>query len=205
MTLDIFLLLLAGLFFLVGGGELLVRGASKLASTLGIAPIVIGLTVVAFGTSTPELAVSLKAAFLGNADIALSNVVGSNIFNMLFILGLSALISPLVIHSQMISREVPIVIGISFMVGIFALGGTINRVEGVVLFLGILIYTTWLVVEAKKNKQENRELEIESEKEFGNLKKNRSSLFFSVGLVAVGLGFVIKSLNHQLCWGTCVV
>jgi cation:H+ antiporter len=205
MTLDIFLLLLAGLFFLVGGGELLVRGASKLASTLGIAPIVIGLTVVAFGTSTPELAVSLKAAFLGNADIALSNVVGSNIFNMLFILGLSALISPLVIHSQMISREVPIVIGISFMVGIFALGGTINRVEGVVLFLGILIYTTWLVVEAKKNKQENRELEIESEKEFGNLKKNRSSLFFSVGLVAVGLGFVIKSLNPQLCWGTCVV
>ncbi len=187
----IFLLLSGGLILLVGGGELLVRGASKLASALGVAPIIIGLTVVAFGTSTPELAVSLRAALSGNADIAVSNVVGSNIFNVLFILGVSALISPLVIHSQMIAREVPIMIGTSILLGIFALGGTISLIEGLLLFIGIVGYTGWLVVEARKKKRENRELELESEKEFLHLKKDKSPLALSLVFVVIGLGLVM--------------
>lgn len=191
MNSEIFLLLLGGLAFLVAGGELLVRGASRLAAALGVAPIVIGLTVVAFGTSTPELAVSLKAALSGNADISVSNVVGSNIFNVLFILGLSALISPLVIHSQMIAREVPIMIAISVLLALFALGGTIQRWEGLVLFIGIIAYTAWLVIEAKKKRQENRELEKESEQEYGSLQTQKKSLVSSIALVVVGLGIVM--------------
>ncbi|MDP4638885.1 MAG: sodium:calcium antiporter, partial [Verrucomicrobiales bacterium] len=97
MTLPIFLFLLAGLVFLIWGAELLVRGASRIATAVGISPLVVGLTVVAFGTSSPELAVSVMSAFKGQADLAIGNVVGSNIFNILLILGISSVIVPLVV------------------------------------------------------------------------------------------------------------
>ena len=100
------LTLLLGITMLLAGGALLVRGASDLAARFGISPLVIGLTVVAFGTSAPELAVSLRAAVGGRADIALGNVVGSNIFNVLLILGLSALITPLVVAERLVRRRV---------------------------------------------------------------------------------------------------
>ena len=172
-------------------GELLVRGASQLAVSLGVAPIVIGLTVVAFGTSTPELAVPLNAALSGNADISVSNVVGSNIFNVLFILGLSAIVRPLVVHSQMIAREVPIMIAASVLLALFSLGGSIQRWEGIVLFGAIIIYTTWLVIEAKKKKNENQELEKEFNQEFGGPKTQKKSLFSSIAFFAVGLGIIM--------------
>ena len=109
MTTSIFLIL-GGLIVLVLGGELLVRGASRLAALAGVSPLISGLTVVAFGTSAPELAVSVKASFGGQADIAVGNVVGSSIFNILFILGISAIISPLVVSSQLVRIDVPIMI-----------------------------------------------------------------------------------------------
>ncbi len=95
---------LSGLVALIVGAELLVRGASRLALSFGISPLVVGLTIVAFGTSSPELAVSVGAALEGRTDIAVGNVVGSNIFNVLFILGLSALITPLVVNAQIIRQ-----------------------------------------------------------------------------------------------------
>jgi len=101
-----------GLATLVGGAELLVRGASRLSLSFGISPLVVGLTVVAFGTSAPELAVSVQSAMTDRADIALGNVVGSNIMNILLILGASALIVPLVVASQLIRQEVPVMIGL---------------------------------------------------------------------------------------------
>src|SRR5512134_3823688 len=104
-----------GLAALVAGAEALVRGASRIALSLGISPLVVGLTIVAIGTSSPEVAVSVGAALSGNTDIAVGNVVGSNIFNVLFILGASALIAPLVVHSQLIRQEVPIMIGASLL------------------------------------------------------------------------------------------
>lgn len=193
MTLEVFFLLVAGFVFLIAGGEGLVRGASKLATVLGVPPIVVGLTVVAFGTSAPELAVSLKATFSGNADIAVANVVGSNIFNLLFILGASALISPLVIHSQMIRREVPLMIGVSAIVyGMSMLDQRISVVEGGMLALGIFLYTGWIVFEALKNRKENLELQKESEKEFG--KKEASTtrvILLSLALVVGGLGVIM--------------
>ncbi len=181
--------LILGLVGLVGGGDLLVRGASKLAAVLGIPPIIIGLTVVAFGTSTPELAVSLKAAFGGNADIVISNVVGSNIFNVLLILGLSALVSPLVIHSQMIRREVPLMIAFSTLLYAMSWNSSIAQWEGAVLCVLIIAYTVWLIYEARQNRKENAELVKESEQEYGALKKN--SILLPLLFVAIGLGLVM--------------
>ncbi len=102
-----------GFLLLVGGGELLVRGAATLAGAFKISPLVIGLTVVAFGTSAPELGVSLQAALTGNPDVAVGNVVGSNIINVLLILGVSALVTPLVVSSQLIRLDVPLMIAAS--------------------------------------------------------------------------------------------
>jgi cation:H+ antiporter len=146
MTLILFL---AGLVLLISGADLLVRGASRLSLSLGIAPLVVGLTVVAFGTSAPELAVSIKGALDGQTDIALGNVVGSNIFNILLILGLSALISPLVVDRQLIRQEVPIVIGLSLLVGAMAMDLRLSFAEGAVLAAIIAGYTLLLYVQGK--------------------------------------------------------
>jgi cation:H+ antiporter len=134
------LLLAIGLVLLTGGAESLVRGASGIAARLGIPPLIVGLTVVAFGTSAPELAVSVAAAWSGQADVALGNVIGSNIFNVLFILGLSALIVPLAIGSQLIRVDVPLMIGASILTLVFALDGHIGRLDGAILFTGLLFY-----------------------------------------------------------------
>ena len=147
------LLFLAGLAALVAGANLLVRGASKLALSLGISPLVVGLTVVAFGTSAPEMAVSVGAVLDGQTDIALGNVVGSNIFNVLFILGASALIVPLVVHVQLIRQEVPIMIGVSLLLLTLALDGRLGLFDGALLF-GLLIgYTVFLVVQSRRETQ----------------------------------------------------
>ncbi len=130
-----------GLVVLIIGAEQFVRGASRLAKSAGISPLVIGLTVVAYGTSAPELAVSIQAGLAGSPDIAVGNVVGSNIFNVLFILGVSALVAPLVVLRQLIRWDVPIMIGVSFLLLVLAMDGRIGRWEGVFLFLGGVAYT----------------------------------------------------------------
>src|SRR5512142_1324040 len=113
MTLMSLLLIAAGLGLLIAGGEILVRGASGLAAAAGISRLVIGLTIVAFGTSAPEMLVSVYASVTGNPDIAVANVVGSNIFNVLFILGLCALLRALVVAPQILRQDVPLLIAVS--------------------------------------------------------------------------------------------
>jgi cation:H+ antiporter len=144
---------IAGLAALVAGAELLVRGAAKLALAIGISPLVVGLTVVAFGTSAPELAVSVGAALDGRADIAVGNVVGSNIFNVLLILGAAALIAPLVVQAQLIRQEVPVMIGASMLMALLVLDGTLGRLEAAVLFALLLGYTGFLVIQSRKQTQ----------------------------------------------------
>ena len=142
-------LFIAGLVGLVAGAELLVRGASKLALSFGLSPLVVGLTVVAFGTSAPEVAVSVGAALSGQTDLAVGNVVGSNIFNVLFILGLSALITPLVVDRQLIRQEVPIMIGVSVLLVVMALDGRLGLGDSALL-LGLMIgYTIFLVRQSR--------------------------------------------------------
>jgi cation:H+ antiporter len=140
-----FLLFFVGLALLVVGAELLVRGASRLGSSLGVAPLVIGLTVVAWATTAPELAVNIQATTQGVPGVALGNVVGSNIFNILVILGLSALVAPLIVVRQIVRREVPLMIGASSLLLILSLDSNINRIDGLIFVTGMAGYTGWSI------------------------------------------------------------
>lgn len=144
------LLLCSGLALLVLGAEVLVRGASGLAVRFGVRPLVVGLTVVAFGTSSPELAVSLQAIWNGQPDVAIGNVVGSNTFNVLFILGVSSLIVPLTVDQKLVRVDVPIMIGASVILWLMALDGRIGRVEGAMLLAGIAAYTAGAIRSARR-------------------------------------------------------
>lgn len=136
-----FLLFLAGLGLLIGGAEVLVRGASRLASLAGLSHLVIGLTVVAYGTSAPELAVGLQGVLSGREDLALGNIIGSNIFNVLFILGASALAAPLLVSAQLVRLDVPIMLGSSLLVWALAADGRVGRWDGLLLLLLAAGYT----------------------------------------------------------------
>lgn len=144
------IMFIGGLALLVLGANLLVRGASKLALSFGISPLVVGLTIVAFGTSAPEVAVSVGAVLDGRTDIAIGNVVGSNIFNVLFILGASALIAPLIVNIQLIRQEVPIMIGASLLLLALGLDGRLSVIDGGILFTLLLAYTVFLVVQSRR-------------------------------------------------------
>lgn len=143
----------AGLVALVAGAELLVRGASRLALALGISPLVVGLTVVAFGTSAPEMAVSVGAALDGRTDMALGNVVGSNIANVLLILGLSALIVPLAVHRQVIRQEVPVMLAATFLLLGLAQWGRIPWWAGGLLVGLLVAYTAFLVLQSRRSER----------------------------------------------------
>jgi cation:H+ antiporter len=146
-----------GLGALVAGAESLVRGASKIALSLGISPLVVGLTIVAMGTSSPEIAVSVGAVMNGTTDIAVGNVVGSNVFNVLFILGVSALITPLVVHSQIIRQEVPIMIGASVILAVMVMDGSLSRGESALLLALLVAYMVFLVRQSRAETVEIRE------------------------------------------------
>jgi cation:H+ antiporter len=134
------LLIAVGLVLLAGGAELLVRGAAGLAARLGISPLVVGLTVVAFATSAPELAVTVVAAVEGTGDLALGNVVGSNVFNVLAILGVSALVAPLAVDPKLLRLDIPLMIAVSVVAGLLALDGRVGRVDGALLLAGLIAY-----------------------------------------------------------------
>jgi len=151
----VFIMIFIGLAALTVGAELLVRGASGMARAIGLPSLIIGLTVVAYGTSAPEFAVSMKAGLSGQADIALGNVVGSNIFNVLFILGVSALVLPLSVSSQLVRLDVPVMIGVSVLTWLFAADGKVARWEGIVLIMGLMAYTAFLVYTGMKTSAGN--------------------------------------------------
>ncbi|MEP2370265.1 MAG: calcium/sodium antiporter [Ilumatobacter sp.] len=144
------LMLVAGLILLVVGAEGLVRGASRIALSAGISPLVVGLTIVAFGTSSPETAVSVSAVRRGASDIAIGNVVGSNIFNILLIVGVCALVLPLVISWRLVRLEVPLMIGMSVLLWVFASDGELDRWEAAILFAGVVGYTVWAIRASRK-------------------------------------------------------
>ncbi len=186
----VILILILGLAVLTIGAELLVRSASKLAVAVGISPLVIGLTVVAFGTSAPELVVSIQSALSGQPDVAIGNVVGSNIFNVLFILGISALIVPLVVSQQLIRFDVPLMVGLSLAVLLFAYDGRIGRLDGLLLTAGLISYTLWAIWKSRK---EQADIKAEYEAEFG-VEEKASGLhrtLLNVALLIAGLGLLV--------------
>jgi cation:H+ antiporter len=150
MDLLTLLLFACGFVALIGGAECMVRGASSLALAVGISPLVVGLTVVAFGTSAPELGVSVMSAYSGQAGIAIGNVVGSNICNVLLILGLSALAAPLVVCRQLLLIEGPLVLGVSLLAWALALDGAVGRLDGTMLFSIVLVYTVWAIRRSRR-------------------------------------------------------
>ncbi len=155
-----FVLFAVGVALLIGGAEMLVRGASRMATAARISPLVIGLTVVAFGTSAPELAVSFSAAVSDQASIAVGNVIGSNIFNVLLILGISAIIAPLVVSQQLIRIDVPLMIGVSVLVLAFGWDGRFSRLDGAILFGGLVAYTVVLLHLGRRNTVAPNEMSV---------------------------------------------
>ena len=148
-------LIVVGLAGLLVGGELLVRGATVIAKTFGMSSLIIGLTVVSIGTSAPELAICLDSAFKDKPEIALGNVLGSNIANVLLILGITALVMPIAIHKKIVQREVPIMIGVSVLFSALAIDGLISFSDGVILLatmVGFLLFQFGMVRQAKKQR-----------------------------------------------------
>jgi cation:H+ antiporter len=187
MNTETTLLFVLGLVLLVAGGEMLIRGASRLAVAFGISPLVVGLTVVAFGTSSPELAVTASSALQGKPDIGIGNVVGSNICNVLLILGLSAVIAPLAVARRILRLDVPLMIALSFLVYLLGMNGLISRWEGAMLFGGLILYTFWTVVESRR---EN----LNGEEELAR-PQTRSNLWINILLVIVGLCLLMAGSN----------
>lgn len=184
-----------GLFALTLGGEMLIRGASRLAAFLGLSPLVIGLTVVAYGTSAPEMAVSVNAGLQGNASIAVANVVGSNIFNILFILGLCALILPLSVTPQLVRRDVPVMIASSVVTWAMAFDGRIARWEALLLLAAIVLYTA---VALRVGRKDHARVLDEYAEEFGEPPATGGKLWptvISLLLVAVGLVLLVVGSN----------
>jgi cation:H+ antiporter len=179
----------SGLALLVVGADVLVRGASRLAAALRIAPLVIGLTVIAYGTSAPELAVSLTSAWEGQPDLAVGNVVGSNIANILLILGMSALVVPLVVSRQLIRLDVPLMVLVTGAVWLLGLDGSLGRVEGIGLVATAIVYTVFLVVMSR------RETAAAVPDELGDvdpgLERSPRRMLLNLGLVVAGLALLV--------------
>ncbi|MBU1301111.1 MAG: calcium/sodium antiporter [Gammaproteobacteria bacterium] len=190
-----FVYLITGLVLLVAGAEVLVRGAAKLAAQFGIPPLIIGLTVVAFGTSAPETAVSVQAALNGSGDIAIGNVLGSNIANVLLILGVTSLVAPLIVSRQLIRLDVPIMIGASLVTYALAWDGSLSRLDGALLFSAVIAYTAFLIISSRRATAAAT-ADDEFAKEFGldETPKPYASLI-NAGLVVAGLVLLVTGSN----------
>lgn len=174
-----------GIAVLVAGGELLIRHSSRLAVSAGISPLVVGLTVVAFGTSAPEMITSVYGRLAGETSVAIGNVVGSNIFNVLLILGLSALAVPLVVAVKLLRWEVPMGVGVALLAAGFAYSGEIAKWEAGVLLAILVVYTVWLI-------RESREEPPEVVDEYDEVRGEGTDRWVgSVVLVLAGLGLLV--------------
>jgi cation:H+ antiporter len=175
----------AGIGTITAGAEAFIHGARRLATLIGLSPLVIGATVVAFGTGAPELVVVTQSSLTDHANLAVGNVVGSNIFNILFTLGVAALIAPLYVAQRLVRLEVPLLIGVSVLVWLLGLNGSINRLDGVLLFAGMLVYTYFVT---RQCRQESRQVQQEYAREFGGIPlQGRAQIIAEVALIVIGL------------------
>ena len=194
MSILTFAYLIGGFILLVLGAEVLVRGAARLAARFGISPLIIGLTVVAFGTSAPEMAVSTQSAFMGQGDIAIGNVIGSNIFNVLMVLGLSALIIPLVVSRQLVRFDVPIMIAAGLLAWFLALDGSYSRIDGLILFSCIIIYTGYLIISSLKAFKAGKTLASDDEYT-ADINPHRFASLINIAYLVIGLVLLVTGSN----------
>lgn len=199
MTTFLYLLLcLAGFAMLYYGADWLVAGASSLARSLGITPVVIGLTVVAFGTSAPELVVSVVSSVKGNSMIAVGNVVGSNICNIALVLGAAAVVRPITAHLSVIRRDIPIMLAISLLLLLLSMNATLGRLEGALLFGGVILYSVGNYYMARKAPEAGggtAGLAAEAEEMARITSRPRQVLLIlvGIGLVVAGAEMVVTS------------
>ncbi|MGD1838170.1 MAG: calcium/sodium antiporter [Nitrososphaeraceae archaeon] len=194
------LLIVIGLSLLFAGSELLIRGSVKIAKRLHVSQIIIGLTIVAFGTSTPELIVSVSSALQGQTDISLGNIIGSNIINIGLILGLSSAIFPIAVHVKTIRREIPIMLAVSLFIIPISLDGTISQIEGGLLVISLIAFVYYSYKQSKKEKN-NMELNINDDIDTisNNNKldfpiiKNIIFIIIGIALLYVGSKFTIDN------------
>jgi cation:H+ antiporter len=194
------LICLVGFVLLYFGAEWLVKGSSSLARSLGVTPIVIGLTVVAFGTSAPELVVSLISSIKGKSMIAVGNVVGSNICNIALVLGLAALFQPITADKSVVKRDIPIMLAISVYLLVLSFNSKLGRIEGATLFAGIILYTFFnYYIAMRGSKQaagEKTMLIAPEEEEIGYVtSRPKQIVLISVGIIGVvgGAQIVVES------------
>lgn len=197
----VYILFVVGLVMLVAGADLLVRGAGRLAVSAGISPLVVGLTVVAFGTSAPEMAVSVQSAAAGGGDIALGNVIGSNICNVLLILGLSAAIAPLVVAQKLIRFDTPLVIAASVLAWLLMLDRTLGFWDGFILFSGIIAYTVFAIVQSRR---ESRAVKAEYDREIGKKRHGVKGYVVDVLLLVAGLGLLVQGSDWLVGGATAI-
>ncbi|MDQ4076271.1 MAG: calcium/sodium antiporter [Chloroflexota bacterium] len=194
-----FILILFGLLTLFYGADWLVKGAARLASSFGVSPLVIGLTLVAFGTSTPELLVSILAALRRSSDIALGNVVGSNIANIGLILGLTAMIFPVVVHSQVMRRELPMMLGFSALTYALLLDRVIGRLDGLFLFVILVLFNvlTYRLAQQATARHDAAAAEFEEFEELEGLISDDEAINQPVELGRTVVGIVILVIGAQ--------
>ncbi|WP_278236720.1 calcium/sodium antiporter [Isoptericola sp. AK164] len=191
MSLVSVLLLLAGFVLLVGGGEALVRGAASLARTLGMSALVVGLTVVSFATSSPELAVSAGSALTGSPGLAVGNVVGSNIANILLVLGVAAIVVPLAVTHRLVRTDIPVMVGMSVLALVLSLDGTISTTDGVLL-LGLLAAYLAVTTIVARRAQTDLPRETADDDSLARFRTSRArSVGIDVALVAVGVALLV--------------
>ena len=191
------ILLAVGFVMLIKGADWFVDGAAGIATKLGIPQLVIGLTIVAMGTSAPEAAVSISAAFKGSADITIGNIVGSNIMNILIILGLSAVITPLKVAKSTIRYEIPFMIAITALLTVLGMSGTITFMNGIVLWAVFIIYFIYLVVLTRKqqNSIEEGVSSVSTGNESGDKQVKALSTPKALVLVVIGIVLIVAGSN----------
>ena len=199
-------MLSAGLVLLVLGAEWLVKGASRLALSYGISSLVVGLTVVAYGTSAPEMSVSVMSSLQGKSEMAIGNIVGSNIFNVLFILGVSALITPLLVDRQLIRLDVPVMILSSLVMLLLCADGNISRVDGLLLFAGAVFYTYWLIRMSRRKNIDSKPNDFhgsaDSASKQGKIGINLIWILVGLGLLILGSRWLVDSaIAIARIWG----
>ena len=216
MIVDIFFLA-AGFIFLIKGADVLVDGSSSIARRYGISGFVIGLTVVAFGTSTPEMVISVLASFKGSAGIALGNIIGSNITNTLLILGMAALIAPLAVKKSTVNKEIPFsllaILAVGFLVNDFLIDqdmpNGLTRIDGLILilFFIIFIYYTFGITKSKENifQKTVGELKKEEPKEYPHVRSIFMIIIGLIGLAAGGRMIVNSAINFAQILGVSEV
>ncbi len=194
--------LIIGLTLLYFGGEWLVKGAREISLMMGISPLVVGLTVVAFGTSAPELLVSLQANLLDppKGDMALGNVVGSNICNIALILGIGAAIRPMSVHRQVITREMPFLLVISGVFILLLRDGAIQQVEGICLFAAVIAYTGFSLREARRTSLGDRAAPPKDEDTVA--RPSRRTTFANIALLLVGIGALVIGADRLVVGGS---